>query len=221
MTQTRWWWIRHAPVTENNGTIYGNQDLNCDCSNLPAFKALADVLPEDCIWVTTPLKRTRQTATTIRQQMSSTTFPAFIEREDLQEQSFGDWQGMTHDELGKIRGDAWHRFWHAPAAEAPPGGESFETLISRASRSIEKINQEYSGRDIIAVTHGGTIRAAVAMALGLSSEKALGLNIANLSLTKLDYYTSRDEEEMPHSSWGVGCINAEPLAFHNTKKAPE
>ena len=220
MTQTRWWWIRHAPVTENNGTIYGNQDLNCDCSNHDAFKALALVVPQNAVWVTSNLKRTKQTAQAVQAEMPMSIFPTFIEIPELQEQSFGDWQGMTHKELGEIRGDAWHRFWLAPAAEAPPGGESFEALIHRTSSAIDKLNKAHKGRDIIAVTHGGTIRAAVASALSLTPEKALGLTVGNLSLTRLDHYGAEDDPIHPHSSWGVDCINAEPLKYHPTKKAP-
>ena len=26
-TTTRWWWVRHAPVTVNNGCVYGQTDL--------------------------------------------------------------------------------------------------------------------------------------------------------------------------------------------------
>ncbi|WP_120498045.1 histidine phosphatase family protein [Kiloniella sp. EL199] len=220
MTQTRWWWVRHAPVTENNGTIYGNLDLNCDCHDKDSFQALGGILPDEAIWVTTPLKRTHQTADAIRAEMLARDFPAYDVIDDFQEQSFGDWHGMTHQELGEIRGDPWHRFWHAPASEAPPGGESFESLIVRTAKSIDALNQKYIGKDIIAVTHGGTIRAAVAHALDLNPEKALGLSIGNLSLTRLDYYLTEDENTTDHSSWGVGSINAEPFAF-KTKKAPQ
>ncbi|OUS11325.1 hypothetical protein A9Q97_07345 [Rhodospirillales bacterium 47_12_T64] len=221
MTQTRWWWIRHAPVTENNGTIYGNQDLNCDCSNKDAFKALASIVPKNAVWVTSNLKRTKQTAEAVQAEMTTFDFPAFIEAPELQEQSFGDWQGMTHKELGEIRGDAWHRFWLAPAAEAPPSGESFEALIHRVSKAIDELNEAHKGKDIIAVTHGGTIRAAVAKALDLTPEKALGLTVGNLSLTRLDHYDAKDDPIMTHSSWGAGYINAEPLTFLSPKKTPE
>jgi alpha-ribazole phosphatase len=220
VTQTRWWWIRHAPVTENNGTIYGNQDLNCDCHDTESFQALAGILPNDAVWVTTPLKRTHQTANAIRAEIPTDDFPAYDVIDDFQEQSFGDWHGMTHQELGEIRGDAWHRFWHAPASEAPPGGESFEDLISRTAKSIDALNHKYNGKNIIAVTHGGTIRAAVAHALALTPEKALGLSIGNLSLTKLNYYPAEEGGNSNHSSWGIDCINTEPLSF-KSKKAPE
>ena len=51
-TRTRWWWIRHAPVRVDEGRIYGQRDLPCDCSDAPVFSGLAALLPQDAIWVT-------------------------------------------------------------------------------------------------------------------------------------------------------------------------
>ncbi len=67
MTTTRWWWVRHAPVVENGGRIYGQDDFNCDCSDAATFQALARLLPADPVWVTSHLRRTQQTARAIRQ----------------------------------------------------------------------------------------------------------------------------------------------------------
>src|SRR5205807_545749 len=53
---------------------------------------------------------------------------------DLAEQSFGEWQGLTYEELRHSRGGAFHRFWHAPAHERAPGGESFLDVMRRVAR---------------------------------------------------------------------------------------
>lgn len=213
MAQTRWWWIRHAPVTEHKGRIYGDLDLNCDCSDRAAFQALARVLPKEAVWVTTPLKRTRQTAEALHAETTGLSVLAEEVVAALQEQSFGAWQGLTHQELGERRGEDWHRFWLAPAAEAPPGGESFAALTLRVRAAIDSLNAAHAGRDIVAVTHGGTIRAAIAHALDLPPERALGLAVGNLSLTRLDHYGPEDDPVNGQSSWGIGCLNAEPLRF--------
>ena len=34
---TRWWWVRHAPVRNDGGNIYGQSDLACDTSEDPAL----------------------------------------------------------------------------------------------------------------------------------------------------------------------------------------
>ena len=65
-TLTRWWWVRHAPVVGHAGRIYGNLDVDCDCSDEALFRALAAGLPREAVWIVTPLARTRATAEAIR-----------------------------------------------------------------------------------------------------------------------------------------------------------
>ena len=63
--RTRWWWIRHAPVRVDEGRIYGQKDLPCDCSEVRVFDGLAAALPRNAVWVTSNLMRTHQTAAAI------------------------------------------------------------------------------------------------------------------------------------------------------------
>ena len=46
VTATRWWWVRHAPVRSDNGNIYGQIDIDCDCSDTVVFDAVGKVLPQ-------------------------------------------------------------------------------------------------------------------------------------------------------------------------------
>ena len=41
-------------------------------------------------------------------------------------------------------------------------------------RLIERLNEKHRGRDIVAVTHGGTIRAALGLALGIPAAIGAG-----------------------------------------------
>jgi broad specificity phosphatase PhoE len=83
-----------------------------------------------------------------------------------------------------------HRLWFAPADERAPGGESFADLVGRVAPAIERLNAEHRGRDIVAVTHGGTIRAALGLALGLDLQAALAFATDNCSLTRLDHLSA-------------------------------
>ena len=65
-------------------------------------------------------------------------------------------------------------------------------------------SETYSGRDIIAVAHGGTIRAALALAL--DPEAALAFTIENCSFTRINRI---DGPSMGHG-WRVVRVN-EPL----------
>jgi alpha-ribazole phosphatase len=208
---TRWWWVRHAPVTVNNGRCYGQTDVPCDCSNDAAFAGLAKLLPKDAIWVTSTLKRTHMTAAGIVRAglpgPAPIPGPGVIVERDLAEQHFGDWQGVTYAELAVMNGNRWPRFWLAPATHAPPGGESFVQLMARAHPAILRLSQEHAGRDIIAVTHGGTIRAALAQALDLAPEATLAVSIDNLSLTRIEHFP---DANVAHP-WRVATVNQAPV----------
>ena len=214
MTETRWWWIRHAPVINRGGRIYGQDDPECDCSDTETFRALAGLLPEGAVWVTSHLSRTQRTAESILAHLARAPEPPPIAEPALAEQHFGDWQGLTHAELAARRDGAWHRFWLAPADHAPPGGESFADLVARVAAAIERLSAEHAGRDIVAVTHGGTIRAAVAHALGLSPEAALSITVDNCALTRLDHIAGPPGSHAPEGvgAWRVRLVNLPPRA---------
>jgi broad specificity phosphatase PhoE len=211
---TRWWWIRHAPVINPSGRIYGQRDVEADTTNVAAFTALAERVPADALWLATPLRRTQATAAAIHARMSGAprplVEPAFIE------QSFGDWQGMAYEEIGafgkerpgtKGVGVEGHRFWLAPAHETPPGGESFVDVMRRVSAGIERLTAEHAGRDIVVVAHGGPIRAALAHALALEPEAALAFTIDTLSLSRLDHIQGPGKG----NPWRIGPINLPPI----------
>jgi broad specificity phosphatase PhoE len=58
--------------------------------------------------------------------------------------------------------------------------------MARVTVAVERITARFEGRDIVCVAHGGTIRAALALALDLSADRALAFGIDNVSLTRID-----------------------------------
>lgn len=209
---TRFWWIRHAPV-DHGGRIYGQTDVSCDCSDQDLFRALAARLPREAVWATSSLRRTHETASAIVRAGGSGLAgpepipgPGAQEVPELAEQNFGAWQGLSYEELREKRAGEFHRFWHAPAQEVPPGGESFVVLVARVSRAIARLAEAHAGRDIIAVVHGGTIRAALSLALGIEPEAALAFAIDNCSLTRIDRVTGAG---LGHG-WQVLTVNRPP-----------
>jgi broad specificity phosphatase PhoE len=108
--------------------------------------------------------------------------------------------------LRHSRGGAFHRFWHAPAHEHVPGGESFVDVMQRVARAIHQVLDANRGRDIIAVAHGGTIRAALGLALGLEPEACLAFTMENCSITRIDH---SDGPGMGHG-WRVVTVNRPP-----------
>jgi len=205
---TRWWWIRHAPVPDG-GCVYGQRDLDCDCTDAEIFAILARELPRDAVWVTSNLARTRQTAAAILAAAKGRYGEvAPLALAEFAEQHLGDWQGRERKSFYAERKVGTHTLWFAPAGERPPGtgGESFVDLLERVAPAIERMNETHRGKDIVAVTHGGTIRAALALALGLDPQSALSFTVENCSLTRLDYLSPADGAPL----WRVVAVNHRP-----------
>ncbi|MGQ0677121.1 MAG: histidine phosphatase family protein, partial [Rhodospirillales bacterium] len=131
--------------------------------------------------------------------------PGLIVERDLAEQSFGEWQGRVRAEIYKAHGLP-HNFWLAPARTRPPGGETFVEVIERVTRCVHRLSSEHAGGDIIAFAHGGTIRAALALACGCAPESALSFAVDNLSLTRIDHI----DPIGPNAAWRVNSVNQPP-----------
>jgi len=205
---TRWWWVRHAPVVGQEGRLYGNLDVGCDCGNDALMRALAGSLPDDAVWVVTPLSRTRATAEAIVRHHRAPP-EAFHVEPLLAEQDFGDWQGLTYAELDARNSDAWRRFWQTPASAVPPGGESFASVAARVAEGVETLTRRHAGRDIVCIGHGGPIRAALAHALAVGLERALSFAVDNCSLTRLDHFAEEGGApgERPGGTWRIVQVN--------------
>jgi alpha-ribazole phosphatase len=203
--RTRWWWIRHAPVRVDEGRIYGQRDLPCDCSDVRVFSALATLLPRKAVWITSHLTRTRQTAQAILAAGDFEAPEEILQDRDLAEQHLGDWQGLDRRTFLMNRKQEPDSFWYAAADERAPNGESFLDLVARVDAAITRTNEAHQGSDIIAVVHGGTIRAALVIALGLPPRGGFGFTIDNCSLTRLDHYQGRQG-----AGWRVPMVNRHP-----------
>ncbi|QDM17648.1 histidine phosphatase family protein [Tardiphaga sp. vice352] len=201
---TRWWWVRHAPVRSDGGNIYGQKDMDCDCSDRVVFNAVSRILPRQAAWFASNLKRTHQTADAIW----AAGFPkpdTMLQEPDLAEQHLGDWQGMNRAAFFASRPIAVGSYWFAPIDEPSPNGESFMDLYTRVRRAIERINISHAGQDIVAVAHGGTIKAAIGLALNDQPDRGLAFTIDNCSVTRLDHLASDG-----HAGWRIPMVNQQP-----------
>ena len=179
--------IRHAPAL-TAGRLCGRTDVPADRSDMARLAALRAAIGDPGRIVTSPALRCRQTAEALWPGRVATVDAA------LWEQDFGAWDGRaTRDipDLGKLSpGDlARHR---------PPGGESFADLCARAMPALARLAD---GGRVTIVAHAGTVRAALALALG-AVPPALAFEVAPLTLTRL--------RSWPGAGWSVGAVNWAP-----------
>jgi broad specificity phosphatase PhoE len=117
-----------------------------------------------------PLRRARQTAELIADKRPIEVDPRLLEMD------YGDWEGLTYDEIDKhdrARRAAWER---DPSVLRCPGGESGNDVAARAASFLADLLEEHvkrhghledEERAILAVAHSSLNRILVCVALGL------------------------------------------------------
>lgn len=178
--------IRHAPAL-SGGRLAGRSDVAADCTDLQALAGLRAVIGTADHRVISPARRCVETAAALW-----TDLPAADTDARLWEQDFGDWEGLATQDLPDLGALPPEQL----AAMRPPGGESFADLCARAAPALEALAAR--GGRVAVVAHAGTLRAALALALGNQSA-ALAFQLAPLSLTRLT--------RIHGTGWSIGAVN--------------
>jgi alpha-ribazole phosphatase len=166
--------IRHAAAA-TGGRLCGRIDVPLQDADAGTLMRAAGALSGVRRVVTSPALRCRQTAAAL--------FPGLEASEDarLWEQDFGDEDGVAYADLPDL-GDLSRDLL---AHRRPPSGESFSDMVARALPGLEAAAAlARGGGPVAVVAHAGTVRAAIAHAIG-SVPAALAFEIAPLSVTRL------------------------------------
>ncbi|GAA3651505.1 histidine phosphatase family protein [Microbacterium marinilacus] len=128
--------------------------------------------------VASPLLRARTTAGLLADALGAAGIaaPRPVVDEDWAEHGLGTWEGLTPEAVG-----ADYARWRAGEI-VPPGGETRRETRDRVGRAVRRA-AALSG-PVLVVTHGGTIRAALAGCIGLTADRIHP--VAAPSLTVLD-----------------------------------
>ena len=113
-----------------------------------------------------PLLRAFETAQAIAERHGLTATPV----EGLREVDVGSWQALTRDEVERRFPEQFRRWLEY--GRGWDDGETYEEMGERVLGALEELAVHHDGERIVAVTHGGPIRAALARAEGISHSDA-------------------------------------------------
>jgi len=181
--------VRHGRTSANaSGVLAGRSSVALDARGVSQAGAAGRRLrgvPIQAV-VTSPLKRTRQTAEALVEQRS-TSVP--IRREpDLQEIDYGSWSGQELAALSKE--DLWSVVQRHPSAVTFPDGEAMAAMQHRAMSAIRRWNARYAHAYVV-VSHGDVIKAILADALGMHLDQFQRLVIDPGSISAVHYAPER------------------------------
>ncbi|MBT3069372.1 histidine phosphatase family protein [Rhodomicrobium sp. Az07] len=103
-------------------------------------------------FISSPLLRTRETMEIMRAAMGLPT-AGYRMDDRLKEIGFGEWEGMTHEEIDAIAKDLHDSVQADRWNKAPPGGQSFRDYTAQVLSWLAELE-----RDTVVVAHGGTSR---------------------------------------------------------------
>lgn len=104
---------------------------------------------------------------------------------EIREIDVGQWEGHTPEELYRRFPDHMAEYRRDPARTVRLGGESYAQLQARALVFLNRVQEEHrQGEVIVAVSHGGTIRALLCHVIGLDLGNFGRMWLDNGSLTE-------------------------------------
>jgi len=106
----------------------------------------------------------------------------------LVEGSFGEWEGLTRDEVLKrsARDAETLARWELDSSIAPPGGESIEHVQMRVISLANELAESFSNQSVVLVSHVGPIKALLAAVLDipLAASRRLFLDPATITVVE-------------------------------------
>jgi alpha-ribazole phosphatase len=152
--------VRHPQLQIAPGVCYGRRlDIPLTAEGMEtAIRMAADPIFAGMarIW-SSPARRCREVADRVA---ATNAVPLTVDPR-LHELDFGDWEGMTWEEITRAELDAWAA---APKTFRPPGGESAVELLDRVGSFHADIVE--AGQDCAVVSHGGPLRILGALLRG-------------------------------------------------------
>lgn len=94
------------------------------------------------------------------------------------ELDFGAWDGLCPSQ---VDAQTLGRFWEDPDRNPPPGGETWSNLVARIRSALDELPPE----PVLAVTHGGPMRAALHVLCGLSLAQSWTFDLPYAALLSL------------------------------------
>jgi broad specificity phosphatase PhoE len=179
--------VRHG-ITEANhlGVYQGQMDVPLSEKGKLQIAALRERLRDEpfAVAYTSLLERARVSAEILLEEH----FCPLRATPDLNELSYGEWEGLTRAQVRERDPEGWRRFSEDPIHEAPSGGETRIALHARVVRALDEIADQHQDSSILIASHGGTLRAIIAEYLNLDPGEEWKLRSDNASLTIIDVY---------------------------------
>jgi alpha-ribazole phosphatase/probable phosphoglycerate mutase len=197
---TRLWLIRHGqPQGEAQGRCYGRLDVGLSIEGRRQIARVAVRLagvPLGAVYCS-PRRRAVESAHLIAAGHSLTPTPV----EGLSELSFGDFEGLTYEEIERDYPSLYQQWMESPTGIQFPNGESFTTMQHRVLEAARVLRRRHQGESLAIVSHGGVNRILLADALEMSPARIFRIGQRYAAANRIDYFDSEPLVETLNECW--------------------
>jgi broad specificity phosphatase PhoE len=184
--------LRHGEVEEPYQRVFGGRiDMGLSPRGHEQAVTLANYLRRwtlDAVYVS-PMRRAQLTLA----PMASQCVRPAITRPELREVDFGDWTGLTWEQVKARQGISAFRWLEMLDSAAIPNAETGVTWRARVEPCIREIVAVHAGQTVAIVCHGGIIRMIISILLDLPLLKVAGFEIDYASVTRVEHHAHKAE----------------------------
>jgi alpha-ribazole phosphatase len=201
--------VRHGQTTWNKERRYqGQSDTPLDETGVSQAVALASHFAGQAIHsvYSSDLQRAWNTALPIARAVGLQP----ISEPRLREGSFGDWEGLTYDEINQHWPGELTAWLNDPLTRVPPGGETLQQILARIGAVVEHIRQRHTGQTVMVVSHGGALRAMICYALDLPSPTFWRLSLGSAAVSEMRLHEDVSVLNLFNDTHVVSHIPASP-----------
>lgn len=187
---TRIYLVRHASTGWNqHGQYQGHSDVALSEEGRRQARLLAKRLASEelHLFFASDLSRALETAQIVAATYGQPVTPLL----GLREVNFGLWEGLTFREISEKYADLATQWRLNPGQVGIPRGEGFAKVEERGCRVITDLVATYPDKNLLVVSHGGTIRAILCGLLGLPLDRLWCLAQDNTAVNIVDFYDGR------------------------------
>jgi len=130
-----------------------------------------------------PLSRARTTAEAIGRPLGLTPTPV----PGLVDIDYGEWQGLTPDEVRLKWPEALDTWYRAPHWAAIPGGESLQDVLARAVAALRDVVGRHARETVVVVGHDSVNRIILLNALDLPLSRYRRLGQDPCAINEIDF----------------------------------
>jgi broad specificity phosphatase PhoE len=195
--------MRHGQTEHNaSGRLMGHRDIALDETGRAQATTAAALLasrPLQAIY-SSDLQRARCTAEAVATRLALEVIP----RPALREVDVGLWEGLTGAEIRERFPDILAAMEKDPFSTRRPGGESYAEMSFRVWSALNEIAATHRGEEVLAVSHGGPMRAIICRVLDLPWVMRSKLMFRNCGILALICEDGSYRFEIPGWAAGLG-----------------